>query len=59
MTATLITTTQTKQIEAAAALLRISDREAFLRDVAAQLGRHPTDNDVAAAIQAVLEATTP
>jgi hypothetical protein len=53
MTASLITISQSRQIDAAAALLRVGDREKFIRDVAARLNRHPTDADVAEAINAV------
>ena len=54
MTATLLTISQTKQINAAAALLRASAREAFLYDVTAQLGRFPSDADVTVAICSVI-----
>ena len=54
MTATLLTRAQIRQIQAAAALLRVSDREKFLHDVAAWLGRHPIDDEVTAAVAAVL-----
>jgi hypothetical protein len=54
MTATLLSVAQSKQVNAAAALLRASDREQFLRDVTEWLGRFPSDGDVTQAIHAVL-----
>lgn len=51
MGSTLLTVAQTKQIEVAAALLRLDQRETFLRSVATQLGRFPTDHDVSCVIR--------
>jgi hypothetical protein len=54
MTATLLTISQTEEINAAAALLRASAHDALLHDVTAQLGHFPSDADVTAAICSVI-----
>ena len=54
MTATLLTQAQSKQIEAAAAVLRVDQRELFCRSVAMQLGRFPSDTEVTAVIRSTI-----
>jgi hypothetical protein len=55
-----LTEAQLAQLKAAAATLRVGERDAFVRSVAAELARRPatTDADLTAAISAAIGVTS-